>query len=118
LACFEDDSLRVYEERRAAFKARRDSFIPMLNAMGLTVPVMPDGAFYAWADCRDACQKLGLQGSWALAQHLMQHAHVAVTPGRDFGVHAPENFIRFSTASSLTDLHTAAKRLQHMLEAA
>jgi aspartate/methionine/tyrosine aminotransferase len=118
LACFEEDSLRVYEERRAAFKSRRDSFIPMLNAMGLSVPVMPDGAFYAWADCRDACQKLGLQGSWALAQHLMQHAHVAVTPGRDFGVHAPENFIRFSTASSMTDLHTAAKRLQHLLEAA
>ncbi|MEY3502984.1 MAG: hypothetical protein RL763_1052 [Pseudomonadota bacterium] len=118
LACFEEDSLRVYEQRRAAFKARRDSFIPMLNAMGLRVPVMPDGAFYAWADCRDACQKLGLQGSWALAQHLMQHAHVAVTPGRDFGVHATENFIRFSTASSMTDLHTAAKRLQHLLEAA
>jgi aspartate/methionine/tyrosine aminotransferase len=43
---------------------------------------------------------------------------VAVTPGRDFGAHAPENFIRLSTASSLTDLHTAAKRLQHLLEAA
>jgi len=118
LACFEEDSLRVYEQRRAAFKARRDSFIPMLNAMGLRVPVMPDGAFYAWADCRHSCKKLGLQGSWALAQHLMQHAHVAVTPGRDFGVHATENFIRFSTASSLADLHTAAKRLQHLLEAA
>jgi aspartate/methionine/tyrosine aminotransferase len=118
LACFEEDSLAVYEERRAAFKARRDSFIPLLNAMGLTVPVMPDGAFYAWADCRYACQKLGLQGSWALAQHLMQQVHVAVTPGRDFGVHAPENYVRFSTASSMTDLHTAAKRLQHLLEAA
>ena len=118
LACFEDDSLAIYEERRGAFKARRDSFIPMLTAMGLSVPVIPDGAFYAWADCRDACQKLGLQGSWALAQHLMQYAHVAVTPGRDFGVQAPENFVRFSTASSLTDLHTAAKRLQHLLEAA
>jgi aspartate/methionine/tyrosine aminotransferase len=118
LACFEEDSLAVYEERRAAFKARKNSFIPMLNAMGLTVPVMPDGAFYAWADCRYACQKLGLQGSWALAQHLMQQVHVAVTPGRDFGVHAPENYVRFSTASSMTDLHTAAKRLQHLLEAA
>ncbi len=118
LACFEEDSLAVYEERRAAFKARKNSFIPMLNAMGLTVPVMPDGAFYAWADCRYACQKLGLQGSWALAQHLMQQVHVAVTPGRDFGVHEPENYVRFSTASSMTDLHTAAKRLQHLLEAA
>jgi len=118
LACFEPESLSVYEDRRAAFKARRDSFIPQLNAMGLTVPVMPDGAFYAWADCRDACRRLGLTDSWAFAEHLMQHAHVAVTPGRDFGTHAPGDYVRLSTASSLQDLHTAALRIQHLLEAA
>jgi aspartate/methionine/tyrosine aminotransferase len=33
---------------------------PALNAMGLSVPVMPDGAFYAWADCSQACERLGL----------------------------------------------------------
>jgi aspartate/methionine/tyrosine aminotransferase len=118
LACFEPQSLSVYEDRRAAFKARRDSFIPQLNAMGLTVPVIPDGAFYAWADCRDACRRLGLTDSWAFAEHLMQHAHVAVTPGRDFGTHAPGDYVRLSTASSLQDLHTAALRIQHLLEAA
>jgi aspartate/methionine/tyrosine aminotransferase len=118
LACFEPESLSVYEDRRAAFKARRDSFIPQLNAMGLTVPVMPDGAFYAWADCRDACRRLGLPDSWAFAEHLMQHAHVAVTPGRDFGTHAPGNYVRFSTASSLQDLYTAAQRIQRLLAAA
>jgi aspartate/methionine/tyrosine aminotransferase len=118
LACFEPESLGVYEDRRAAFKARRDSFIPQLNAMGLPVPVVPDGAFYAWADCRDACRRLGLPDSWAFAEHLMQHAHVAVTPGRDFGTHAPGDYVRFSTASSLKDLNTAAKRIQSLLEAA
>jgi aspartate/methionine/tyrosine aminotransferase len=118
LACFEPESLSVYEDRRAAFKARRDSFIPQLNAMGLTVPVIPDGAFYAWADCRNACRRLGLTDSWAFAEHLMQHAHVAVTPGRDFGTHAPGDYVRLSTASSLQDLHTAALRIQHLLEAA
>jgi aspartate/methionine/tyrosine aminotransferase len=118
LACFEPDSLALYEERRAAFKQRRDQFIPQLNDMGLTVPVMPDGAFYAWADCRDACRRLGLPDSWAFAEHLMQHAHVAVTPGRDFGTHAPGDYVRFSTASSLLDLNTAAQRIQSLLEAA
>ena len=116
LACFEPESLSVYEDRRKAFKARRDSFIPQLNAMGLTVPVVPDGAFYAWADCRNACRRLGLPDSWAFAEHLMQHAHVAVTPGRDFGTHAPGDYVRFSTASSLQDLNTAAKRIQSLLE--
>ena len=118
LACFEPESLSVYEDRRAAFKARRDSFIPQLKAMGLPVPVVPDGAFYAWADCRDACRRLGLPDSWAFAEHLMQHAHVAVTPGRDFGTHAPGDYVRFSTASSLQDLNTAAQRIQRLLAAA
>jgi aspartate/methionine/tyrosine aminotransferase len=118
LACFEPESLSVYEDRRAAFKARRDSFIPQLKAMGLPVPVVPDGAFYAWADCRDACRRLGLKDSWVFAEHLMQHAHVAVTPGRDFGTHAPGDYVRFSTASSLQDLNTAAQRIQRLLAAA
>ena len=118
LACFEPDSLAIYEQRREAFKQRRDQFIPQLNAMGLTVPVMPDGAFYAWADCRQACAKLGLADSWAFAEHVMREAHVAITPGKDFGVHAPADFVRFSTASSLNDLDTAAQRLRQMLEAA
>ena len=118
LACFEPDSLAIYEERRAAFKQRRDHFIPQLNAMGLTVPVMPDGAFYAWADCRAACAKLGLADSWAFAEHVMQHAHVALTPGRDFGEHAPGDFVRMSTASSLSSLDTAGQRLRQLLEVA
>jgi len=118
LACFEPESLAIYEERRAAFKQRRDHVIPQLNAMGLPVPVMPDGAFYAWADCRAACDKLGLTDSWAFAEHVMQHAHVALTPGRDFGEHAPGDFVRLSTASSLSDLDTASVRLRQLLEAA
>ena len=85
LACFEAESIAEYERRRAEFKARRDWFIPALNAMGLTVPVVPDGAFYAWADCSAACQKLGVKDSWDFAFDVMQRAHVAVTPGRDFG---------------------------------
>ena len=118
IACFESPSLAVYEERREAFKQRRDSFIPQLNAMGLTVPVMPDGAFYAWADCRAACAKLGLADSWAFADYVMQHAHVALTPGRDFGEHSPGDYVRMSTASSLSALNTAAGRLKQLLEAA
>ena len=118
LACFEPESLTIYEERRAAFKERRDLFIPQLNDMGLHVPVMPDGAFYAWADCRAACAKLGLPDSWAFAEHVMHHAHVALTPGKDFGVHAPGDHVRLSTASSLADLNTAAQRLRELLGAA
>ena len=118
LACFEPESLALYEERRAAFKHRRDQFIPQLNAMGLTVPVMPDGAFYAWADCRQACQRLGLADSWAFAEHVMHEAHVVITPGRDFSHHQPGDFVRLSTASAMETLNHAAQRLRHLLETA
>ncbi len=115
LACFETESLAEYERRRAEFKARRDFFIPALNAMGLTVPVMPDGAFYAWADCTQACAKLGVEGSWDFAFEVMQRAHVAVTPGRDFGTADTARFVRFSTANSMEQLQTAVGRLQNLL---
>ncbi|MFM6999634.1 MAG: pyridoxal phosphate-dependent aminotransferase [Limnohabitans sp.] len=115
LACFEPGSLAEYERRRAEFKARRDYFIPALNDLGLTVPVPPDGAFYAWADCTAACQKLGLKDSWDFAFAALEHAHVAITPGRDFGTDQTARFVRFSTANSMSELHTAIARLKAWL---
>jgi aspartate/methionine/tyrosine aminotransferase len=111
LACFEPDSLAEYERRRAEFKDRRDYFIPALNALGLTVPVQPDGGFYAWADCSALCRQLGVADSWDASFEIMRRAHLAVTPGRDFGVAETGRFIRFSTASSMAALQTAVARL-------
>ncbi len=115
LACFEEESIAEYERRRAEFKVRRDYFIPALNSLGLMVPVMPDGAFYAWADCRAACAKLGLKDSWDLSFEIMNKAHVAVTPGRDFGTAETQNFIRFSTANAMPQLQDAIARLKALL---
>jgi aspartate/methionine/tyrosine aminotransferase len=42
----------------------------------------------------------------------MHKAHVAVTPGRDFGTADTARFIRFSTASSMAQLQGAVARLQ------
>ncbi|WP_168921633.1 pyridoxal phosphate-dependent aminotransferase [Polaromonas vacuolata] len=123
LACFEPDSLAEYESRRSQFKARRDYFIPELNRLGLTVPVMPDGAFYAYADCRQVADKWGIAkakadgtgGSWDFAFELMKRAHLVVTPGRDFGNAAPAQYVRFSTASSMTQLQMAIARLEAVI---
>ncbi len=124
LACFHPDSLAEYERRRAAFKARRDWFIPELNRLGLTVPVMPDGAFYAWADVSGLCRRWGIPpagpqpdegGSWALAFELMQRCQLATTPGRDFGSADPGRYLRFSTANSMEQLREAVVRLEAAL---
>jgi aspartate/methionine/tyrosine aminotransferase len=107
LACFEPESLAEYERRRAEFRARRDYVVPALNQLGLTVPVMPDGAFYAWADC-----SAHASSSWDFCFDLMRRAHVALTPGRDFGHHGTERFLRLSYASSMEHLQQAVQRLQ------
>jgi aspartate/methionine/tyrosine aminotransferase len=116
LACFEAESLLEYERRRAQFQARRDYFIPELNAMGLKVPVLPDGAFYAWAECSAICQQFKVKDSWDLAYEIMRQTHVAVTPGRDFGSAHAQHFIRFSSASSMAQLQAAVQRLNAFLE--
>jgi len=110
LACFEAESLAEYERRRSEFKARRDYLVPALNELGLRVPVMPDGAFYAWADC-----SAHSNSSWDFAFDLMRRAHVAITPGRDFGPHAGERYVRFSYASSMGKLQEAVQRLKQTL---
>lgn len=115
LACFAPASLAEYERRRAAFKARRDALLPALPELGLPVPVAPDGAFYLWADCRQACQRLGVADSWALTFALIERAGVALTPGRDFGDAHAAHYVRLSTANSMDQLHTALARLRGVL---
>jgi aspartate/methionine/tyrosine aminotransferase len=112
LACFEPESIAEYERRRAEFKARRDWFIPQLDALGLKVPVVPDGAFYAWADCSAFGEKLGISNSWDFAFEAMKKAHLAITPGRDFGSAETARFVRFSTASSMAHLEESVERLR------
>jgi len=83
--------------------------------LGLTVPVLPDGAFYAWADCTAACARLGVKDSWDFAFEVMRRAHVALTPGRDFGSAQTARFVRLSSASSMDQLQGAVARLKDLL---
>ena len=110
LACFQPESIAEFERRRTEFKARRDFVVPALNRLGLTVPVIPDGAFYAYADC-----SAHSPDSWDFCEQLMTRAHVALTPGRDFGRHDPARWLRLSYASSRDKLEEALHRLQRAL---
>ena len=75
---------------------------------------MPDGAFYAWADCSSHADiKAG--GSWDFCDRVLQQAHVAITPGRDFGRADVARYVRLSYANSMVQLEEAVQRLQRML---
>ena len=110
LACFDEASIAEYERRREEFRRRRDFIVPALRELGLKVPVEPDGAFYVWADC-----SAFNPSSWDFCFDMMQRAHVALTPGRDFGPHAAERYLRLSFASSMAELEQAVARLARVL---
>ncbi|WIB67613.1 pyridoxal phosphate-dependent aminotransferase [Curtobacterium sp. MCBD17_035] len=106
LACFTPESLAVAEARRAEFAERRAVVLDGLARIGLPVPVPPDGAFYVYFDVTGT----GLS-SWQFCERALHEAHVALTPGRDFGVHTAESHVRLSYAASMDALHEGLARL-------
>ena len=110
LACFSAEALAIYEGRRREFQARRDYLVPALRELGFAIPVEPDGAFYVYADVR----RFGLSSD-QLAHRLLHEAGVCCVPGRDFGQHAPEDWMRFSYATSLDRLKEAVRRMAEVL---
>jgi aspartate/methionine/tyrosine aminotransferase len=110
LACFEPESLAEFEARRAQFKARRDYMVPALNALGLTVPVTPDGAFYVYGDC-----SAFNASSWDFAFDVMRNAGVVLVPGKDFGDAQPERYFRVSYANSMANLEEAVHNIKRHL---
>lgn len=110
LACFEPESMAIYEERRLAFKARRDFLLPALDHLGLHVPVKPDGAFYIYADVSQHSSD-----SDAFSQRLLHEAHVAAVPGLDFGPAFAHKMLRFSYSTSLERLHEVVERMKKLL---
>ncbi len=115
LACFEPDTLAEYERRRAEYAARRDAFVPALQALGFDVPVAPDGAFYVWADASPLLPAAGVTDSLGFVRAMMEHAHVVATPSADFGQADGGRFVRFSIATARADLEEAIARLRRWL---
>jgi aspartate/methionine/tyrosine aminotransferase len=96
-------------ELRRTYAARRLVLMRGLRELGFEVPVTPRGAFYVFADAR----RFG-SDSRRLASDLLERAHVAVTPGVDFG-EAGEGWLRFSCTASDADLAEALVRLRSAL---
>jgi len=94
---------------REAYARRRDLLVSGLRRLGFRVPVVPEGAFYVFADAR----AFG-NDSLALAFELLERAHVGTTPGIDFGAEG-EGFLRFCYAASEESLREALARLADVL---
>nr|WP_314545336.1 pyridoxal phosphate-dependent aminotransferase [uncultured Massilia sp.] len=114
LACFAPEALAVFEERRLEFQRRRDFLVPALRGLGFDIPVMPDGAFYVYADIAGLAHP-DAGDSAAFGMAALRDAHVAIVPGGDFGFAAPERHVRFSYATKIERIEEAVRRLGRLL---
>ncbi|HZW13095.1 MAG TPA: pyridoxal phosphate-dependent aminotransferase [Noviherbaspirillum sp.] len=107
VACFTDESIAIYEERKAEFRRRRDYIVPALRELGFKVPVTPDGAFYVYADCSalsDDADRLTID--------MLNQVGVVLVPGLDFGPATARQYIRLSYATSMENLKQAVERMK------
>lgn len=110
LAAFAPETLETLEARRNEFRLRRDFLAPALQALGFRIAARPQGAFYIYADSSALADD-----SEQFARLLLETAGVAVTPGLDFGAHAPERHLRFAYTTKIERLAEAVERIRHFL---
>jgi aspartate/methionine/tyrosine aminotransferase len=111
LACFTPESMAIFEQRKSEFKRRRDYLVPQLQRLGFTIPVLPDGAFYIYADCSRFSDDAD-----AFTRDVLQATGVVMTPGLDFGTQDVQRYIRVSYATSMENLQEAVHRLETYLK--
>jgi aspartate/methionine/tyrosine aminotransferase len=110
LACFEPETLEILEQRRQAFKQRRDFLVPALRELGFRIPLMPGGGFFVYADCSKWSRD-----SERFASDVLQGSGVAFTPGIDFGVHRAAEHVRLAYTIEQAKLEDGVARLARFL---
>jgi aspartate/methionine/tyrosine aminotransferase len=110
LAAFTPEAEAIFEQRREAFRERRDYLLPALRELGFDIPATPEGAFYLYANC----ERFG-QDSFELSRRLLEEAGVAVTPGIDFGEFGAAQHLRFAYTTGLDQLREGVARLEKFL---
>jgi len=110
LACFREDVLTQFREKVEIYRKRRDFIVESLNGMGLEVKVMPQGAFYVYANASRYTDD-----SFTFAKRALEEAHIGITPGVDFGDNKTHLYVRFSYANTLERLKEGMNRLERWL---
>jgi aspartate/methionine/tyrosine aminotransferase len=110
IACFEPDALALFEQRREAFRQRRDYLVPALKSLNIGVPVTPDGAFYIYGDISARSSD-----SSAFSAALLNGARVAAVAGLDFGPAHAAHTMRFAYTTGLERLQEAVHRMKAFL---
>jgi aspartate/methionine/tyrosine aminotransferase len=111
LAAFEPESLAVAEDYRQRFAEQGRYLLTALKRLGFALPSAPQGAFYGY------CDVSGLtDDSYQFCLDLCDHAGVLMAPGRDFGEHHGDRFVRVSYTKPLDLLQEGVERVQGFLK--
>lgn len=111
LACFSAESMAIFEQRRDAFRQRRDFLLPALRELGFRIEVEPQGAFYLYADV-----SAFTDDAQAFCAHFLETEHVAFTPGLDFGFHRANQHVRLAYTQEVPRLQEAVARIARGLQ--
>lgn len=111
LACFDPETIAIFEQRREEFQRRRDYLLPALRQLGFKIAVEPEGAFYLYADV-----SAFTDDSYAFCHFFLEEEQVAFTPGIDFGRYQQNTHVRFAYAQSLERLQQAVERIERGLK--
>ena len=110
LAAFTPEAKRIFEERREAFRHRRDFLTEALKSMGFLLCDNIQGAFYVYVDISkfsDDCEKF--------CHDMLEDHGVALTPGTDFGDFESKSHVRIAFTTDMDSLELGLQRLQNAL---
>lgn len=114
VAAFEQRSLDEANERVAEFARTRAHVLEHLGSLGISEAAPADGAFYLYGRLAPkVLDHFGSAGQYC--QAVLEHAHVALTPGGDFDPFEGHLFIRLSFAAGYERVAEAVERVAAFL---
>jgi aspartate aminotransferase len=106
------------ERMRASFLERRDLIVRLLNQVPGVSCRNPGGAFYAWPNVTEACQRIGAADSEEFRKRLLNEAGIAVLADIHFGARVPGEgqHVRFSYAASREAIEQGVARMAEFIK--
>jgi aspartate/methionine/tyrosine aminotransferase len=105
-----DDGEAHVAKMQLEYGKRRRLLIDGLRHLGFHIGFEPQGAFYVYADI----SRYSLD-SYSFCKRMLREAHVAATPGVDFGQHKTRQYVRFAYTRGQECLEKALERLGNWL---
>lgn len=110
LAAFSDEAMVILEQRREAFRERRDLLTKALREIGFVFSENIQGAFYIYADISkfsNDCEQF--------CHDMLEDHGVAITPGTDFGEYESKKFVRIAFTTDIKSIELGIERFRAAL---